>query len=225
VSVIWALVPVKELSQAKTRLASVLSADERRALMLAMLDDVLGALTGLPEITRCLVISRDSSAQSVALRRGALSLRESLEAGDLNAALREGIQCAIEGGATSVLIIPADVPATSASEIRLLISEATPAPSVSLVAAEDGDGTNALLLSPPQVIPLSYGTGSCLAHVHAGQVARATVREMQLTGLALDLDEPRDLAAFLQRDAVGATRVLLDGLDLPQRLLHNASQV
>ena len=54
----WAVVPLKQLEQAKARLASVLSTEERRALMLAMARDVLTALGRSSRLNGILIVSR-----------------------------------------------------------------------------------------------------------------------------------------------------------------------
>jgi 2-phospho-L-lactate guanylyltransferase len=72
----WAIVPVKPLRQSKSRLGSVLGAEERLALSREMLNRVLEALAGVPEIERTLLVSRDSEAMALARQHGARTLSE-----------------------------------------------------------------------------------------------------------------------------------------------------
>lgn len=192
---VLAIVPVKPLEAAKGRLAARLSPVQRRRLVLTMLHDVLAAIAPVSRIAETLVVTADRDVAAQATRDGARIIAEP-EARGLNAGVEHGIQAAIASGATRVLVLPADLPFATADEITRLVSADTDIgrPCLTMVPAADGDGTNALEISPPGAITPSFGTGSFLAHLAQALARRIDVRVLHLSGLALDIDRPQDLA-------------------------------
>jgi 2-phospho-L-lactate/phosphoenolpyruvate guanylyltransferase len=192
--VTWAIVPVKQLSQAKRRLARVLPVEARRRLVLAMLQEVLATLAQVDAINAVLVVTPDAQAAEVAHKMESMVLREPRVAG-LNAAVRQGLAYAREHGASQALVLPADVPLATPDELSRVVENAADSsgPRVVLVPSHDGEGTNALLLSPPGILPPSFGPGSFLRHLAQAVARKLDVQVLQLPGLANDVDERRDL--------------------------------
>jgi 2-phospho-L-lactate guanylyltransferase len=102
--------------------------------------------------------------------------------------------------------VPADVPLATPEELRSLIQSRGGQPGVTLVPSHDGDGTNGLLLAPPNAIAPCYGPGSYLQHLSQAMARRVDVNVVHLAGLARDIDEPADLAALLAARADAAGR-------------------
>src|SRR5690242_14746028 len=102
------IIPVKRLPLAKSRLGALLSAPERRALVLAMLGDVLAALGAARGIARVGVISADKLVLELAAARGAEALPDHTP--DLNAALTQAAAYYAARGAAATLALPADIP-------------------------------------------------------------------------------------------------------------------
>lgn len=194
----WAIVPVKTLDAAKQRLAGVLPLDARRRLMLTMLRDVLATLRQVKRLGPVLVVTPDPQAADVALGCGALVLREERAEGHTGAAMA-GLRHARNHGAAVGVTLPADAPCVTPDEIGRVIEagDGGPHPRVILVPARDGDGTNAVLAAPPDVFPLSFGPGSFARHLAAAQAQRLSWRIVELPGLAMDIDEPCDLADLM----------------------------
>jgi 2-phospho-L-lactate guanylyltransferase len=192
----FAIVPVKALGEAKRRLAPALAPAQRRRWVLTMLEDVLGLLGHVDSIARILVVTPDADVASVATGRGAVVVREERRGGDLNAAVRLGLAHARSQGADRALVVPADVPlATHAEMLSVLTSvSADPARQVAIVPSEDGEGTNALLLAPPDVLQPEFGEGSFVRHVAQAVALGLDFRVLRLPGLGTDIDQPRDLA-------------------------------
>jgi 2-phospho-L-lactate guanylyltransferase len=203
-----AIVPVKPLEIAKGRLAGLLTAPERRALVLAMLGDVLAALCEVPNIARIGVISADPTVLARAGEIGADQLRDT--AADLNAALAQAAGYYATQGATAALILPADVPLATPSEISQLIAALPAGQAVALAPAGDG-GTNAMLVRPPLALPFLFGAGSLARHVGAARDHGLAVECLRSPGLSLDVDRPDDLLALAE----------LDGATQTQRLAHD----
>jgi 2-phospho-L-lactate guanylyltransferase len=191
-----AIVPVKALGEAKRRLASVLPAWARERLVVAMLQDVLAALAGAQGIDWVAVVTADARVAALAESRGASVLPEP-RAGELNAAIASGLAYASSRAACRALVLPADVPLTTAGELQSLLQSRGEQAGITLAPSHDDNGTNGLLLAPPQAITPSYGHGSYLQHLSQAIARRVDVNVVHLAGLARDIDEPADLAWLL----------------------------
>ncbi len=191
----WAIVPVKPLRRAKSRLADVLTPDQRRLLAERMLRHVLQVLRTVPQILGTLVISRDS--QVLAIARG-YGLRTVQEAGapELNAALGRATQVVAEWGGDSVLVLPADLPLLEARDLGAMIDLGAGQPAVVITTDEQRDGTNALYMRPPGVIDYAYGKGSFARHCTLARAAGIPLREFHSTSLSLDIDVAADLEQY-----------------------------
>jgi len=200
-----AIVPVKRFARAKTRLAQVLSPEARRLLASAMLLDVIAALRGSRGLARVWVVSLDREILAGAARLGAVPLEEKFDMG-LNRALRFATRTATEAGAGRVLIVPSDVPLVTAADIDALVAagRARGPRSIIAVPSRDGAGTNALLRTPPGVIPPRFGADSL--HRHAREAARRGVpfALRRPPRMMLDVDTPAELV-LLSRRARGHT--------------------
>jgi 2-phospho-L-lactate guanylyltransferase len=196
----WALVPIRGLENAKTRLGGDLDAEERAALVEEMLRRTLRATRDARRIAGTLVVTMDGAAAEIARRHRAVGLVE--RAPGLNEAIEAARSVAQARGATAVLVLPADLPAVSAAAIDALVqaaaaSAASPgggpaAGVVAVVPDRHGAGTNALLLSPPDVIAPAFGAASYARHLAAARHAGARV--IDLDGpLSLDVDTAADL--------------------------------
>lgn len=105
----WAIVPVKPLRDGKSRLAHILSADERARLTINILEHTLKVLQEAPSVLSTLVVSRDPAVLKHARQAGAFTFGEGEKLG-LNVALVRGSHVAAAQGAGSILILPADLP-------------------------------------------------------------------------------------------------------------------
>jgi 2-phospho-L-lactate guanylyltransferase len=202
----FAVVPVRALEGAKSRLGAALDAEERRDLVVSLLRRTLAAAADARRIDRTIVVSSDEEVLGIAREAGALPLRQL--GGGLNASLAQARTVAVELGARQVLVVPGDLVAISATALDAVVEAAEPAareaavsagaapgdlPSaVVLVPDRHGRGTNALLLRPPEVIPYAFGGDSRFAHAALARQAGAAYREVP-GPLELDLDTPEDL--------------------------------
>ena len=191
-----AIVPVRSLSGAKSRLGEPLDPEERADLILALLKRAVAAALASRRLDGVAVVSQDAELLVEARAMGAASL---LQAGDgLNEGLAE-TRDSICAEATAVLVLPADLPGVSAEAIDRLVEVAAEAIArrpdravVVLVSDRHGTGTNALLLAPPDAIPFRFGEGSRLAH--AAEAAASEATYMEVDGpLSFDVDTPEDL--------------------------------
>lgn len=218
---IWAVVPVKPFGLAKQRLAPVLAPEARARLAEAMLRDVLAALAGVQGLEGVLVVSAEPRAGEIAADHGAEVLVES-EAAGLNEALERAAACLAGRGAGGMLVLPGDVPGVLATEVAKVLALHDAAPALTLVAAHDGEGTNALLASPPGLIRFAFGPGSLGAHLGAAALAGvepAVLAGGAVPGIAHDIDSPEDLwrLALLPPETCGRQLALGEGVPGFQR--------
>ena len=210
------ILPVKRLDDAKQRLSARLPAHERRALMAAMLEDVLSALEQVRVAHELLVVTGDSHAARAAHARRARVMSDADAIGH-SAAAALGVRAALASGAERVVLIPGDCPLLAPGELEGLL-RLPPAEHgrVVVVPDRDGTGTNALLLEPPAVIAPAFGPGSHDRHVEAARSAGVPVHTERLASLMLDVDTPADLDTVAEAlagcpDAAPRTAAVLAG--------------
>ena len=191
---LWAIVPVKPLKYAKSRLSAVLSSEQRYELAGAMFRHVLSVVTTVPEVSGVLVISRDTKALAIAREMGAKTIQESAIS-DLNPALMRATMIVKSWRVDAVLILPADLPFVHADDIQALIALAKN-PSIVIATDHNGDGTNALLVRPPGLIQFDYGPGSYQRHIASAERAGIEVMTYHSDRLASDIDVPEDLDLY-----------------------------
>jgi 2-phospho-L-lactate/phosphoenolpyruvate guanylyltransferase len=189
-----AVLPVKRFAEAKQRLAAGVDDERRRAVVLAMLEDVLDAIAAARSIERTIVVTSEPCAVAAAMATGAEPIADPDEGGHSGAALA-GIARARKLGADRVVLLPGDCPLLEARELERLLT-AMPERYVGIVPDRHGTGTNALALAPPDAIEPSFGEGSCARHVAAAREAGMPFGVEELPSLALDLDTPADVVAL-----------------------------
>ena len=190
----FAVVPINRLAAAKSRLALALSGAGRRELALWMAGRVLGAVARSGAVDAIAVVSPDDEALAWARGYGAIPIAQ--EHGGLNAGLALAREHALARGADALLVLLGDLPRLTPGEVARLVSageQAEAAHSVVLAPDREGQGTNGLLLRPPDLLPFAYGPGSFARH---RAIARAFGVEPLIVaspGLAFDVDTPADL--------------------------------
>lgn len=214
---IHAIVPMKHLNQAKSRLATLLSPLERRELALAMLHNVLTALlqasvvnyqnTVAPVLSRLgrllttvWVVSSDTTVLELARQSGVEPLYDTTS--DMNAALNLARDTVIHAGADALLIIPADIPLITAGDVAALVQQlgkgaaANGHGSMVIVPDHEQRGTNGLGLTLPTAIPFQFGTNSFSRYLETAQTLGLTIQIYDAPTLALDIDTPDDLRHY-----------------------------
>jgi 2-phospho-L-lactate guanylyltransferase len=189
-----AILPVKRFSTAKRRLAAGVEDARREAVIAAMLEDVLEAISAARGIERTIVVSDEPRAVELAGSAGAEVVPDPSEGGHSGAALA-GIAHAETLGAECVVLLPGDCPLLEPRELDRALT-GLPKRYVAIVPDRHGSGTNALLLAPPGAIRPAFGEGSCARHVAAAREAGIPFAVEELPSLALDLDTPADLVAL-----------------------------
>jgi 2-phospho-L-lactate guanylyltransferase len=160
-----------------------------------MLENTLKVLRSVAEIKEILVISRDTSALALGRSYGAKTLQEDGEAG-LNLALKRAVLVAKAYSAQSILIMPMDIPFLSKEDIVSLIKKFHSSPGLVIAPDRHMNGTNAMLVSPPELIEFSFGPGSFERHIWQAQKKEAIIEVVQMGSTGFDLDDPADLALY-----------------------------
>ena len=204
----WAVVPVKELDRAKERLAPLLSTELRRALMLTMLEDVLGALAEAPGLEGLAIVTVDPAARQMAMRYGARIIEAGARDGH-SGAVAAAARLLAEEGQPGMLTLPGDIPLVTPGEIIRLLAAHRLAPAFTIAPSRDERGSNAIVCSPPEAVPLRFGEDSYFPHLRAAEACGIRPTVQRLPGIALDVDTPEDLAAFALVPSPTRARALL----------------
>ncbi|HSG89503.1 MAG TPA: 2-phospho-L-lactate guanylyltransferase [Pseudomonadales bacterium] len=224
----WAIVPVKQFHLAKQRLAPGLSETERADLFRAMVADVLACIRATAGITHILVVTREPAARDLAAAVDAEILVET--DGGLVPAVTQGAAAARLAGAAGIVIVPGDLPLAGPADLQRVLDAhaasvrnggAAPG-AVTLVADAQGIGTNCLACTPPDLIAFRFGTDSCSAHRDGARQAGVEATVLAVPGLALDVDTPADLAAFVARAGSGHAVAFLEGSGIASRIRASA---
>lgn len=195
---IWAVVPVKSFDLAKQRLRGLLPPAARRELARAMLEDVLDGLARVDSLSGTVVVTADPEAARLARAYGGEVFGEE-PGGGLTAAVMGAAKWLAGEGCETMLALPGDVPGVSPGEVGLLLARHVAGPGFTVVPACDGRGTNAVVMTPPNAVQLAYGENSFPRHLLAARAVGIEPVVVALPGIALDLDAPSDVAAFLRR--------------------------
>jgi 2-phospho-L-lactate guanylyltransferase len=202
---IWAIVPVKELDGAKQRLAGLLSPAERRALIEVMVGEVLGAVAGARSLAGILVVTLDPQVTALATRLGARVVTDGARDGHTGSVMA-GRQLLVREGRGGMITLPGDIPATTSAEIDAVLTAHLKAPSFTIAPAHDDLGSNAVVCSPPDAVPLRFGENSYFPHLAAARRGGIEPTIVRLPGIAMDIDHPADIAAFLRLPQSAGTR-------------------
>lgn len=188
----WAIIPVKNVYEAKHRLSSILNQKERRELFVAMFEDVLKTLMAVPELDQVTVATVCPTTIEIARRNGASILSTDLDTG-LTAAVALAAKTLSDNGIDSMLMIPGDVPLVTVEEIQTVLEVHENEPSMTIVPARDEQGSNCIALSPPTAIPLHFGNNSYFPHLDNALKHGIALNTLKLHGIGLDIDTPEDL--------------------------------
>ncbi|HZZ24747.1 MAG TPA: 2-phospho-L-lactate guanylyltransferase [Roseiarcus sp.] len=204
---VWAVVPVKELAGAKQRLSSCLSPDERRTLATTMLEDVLDAVSAVPELAGVLVVTVDPAATSLASRYGARIVTEGAREGHTGA-VTAAARLLVREGRAGMMTMPGDIPRLSSAEIAATLAAHRAAPAFTIVPAHDDRGSNTVICSPPDAVPLGFGEDSFYPHLDAARGRGIDPLIVRQPGIGMDIDHPVDLVAFMRMSPSAPTRTL-----------------
>jgi 2-phospho-L-lactate guanylyltransferase len=196
------LIPVKDLSHAKRRLSSALPQEARTMLARAMLKDVFAAVAALENPPAVFVVSSDADALADAFYLGWECLPE-MEQLSESESVDAASRICVARGVTTLLRIPIDVPLIRPSDIEAVFAASPAAPGTVLVPSRSGEGTNALLRTPPDLFPSRFGPGSLAKHLGEARQCNANLRILRNPRIELDVDDEPDLRALATSKDLG----------------------
>jgi 2-phospho-L-lactate guanylyltransferase len=191
---IFAILPVKCPQNAKQRLTGFLAVEQREALARMLYRQTLAALCQAEGIDRVVVATSDPDIADHARQSGALVFEENEQVSHSVSADAACLR-AMEMGASTVLLVPIDVPTVTSADFTRLAASARPG--LIVVPSSDGTGTNALVRTPPNCIQSRFGPGSFRAHLDQALSKGLPTDVLRLPGLMFDIDTPEDVAEFI----------------------------
>lgn len=205
---LWALVPIKDSSLAKGRLAPYFNPQLRRDIFAAMIEDVLAALAASTRLRGFSIVTTDPIASELTLKYGGQVIEY---AADHNDAVSHAIRQIVATEAIdAVLTLPMDVPLITPADINEIVAAHNrEAAAVTIVPSHDLRGTNALLSSPPACISSLFGQNSFTAHCAAARRAQLRYSVLRLPNVELDIDHPQDIDKLLRISRDTHTHALL----------------
>ena len=209
----WAVIPVKQISQAKQRLSPFLSTEERRDFFSAMLEDVLSIMVKIDFFKKIILATNCPHAISIAGRHGITHFETGPDDG-LNQAAGETVNHLLENGIRDMFLIPGDIPLITEEEINSVLKAHPSAPSLTIIPSRDKLGSNCILLSPPSRMPLKFGPDSYFRHLEIAQTNGLKINPMVFPGFGLDIDEPKDLFELLKAEGNTLSQKYLRQLNL-----------
>ena len=210
------LIPVKNLRNAKQRLAAVLDQPARTQLAHTMLDDVLDAVVAYGRESVALVTS-DEFAIARAHAKGLEVIADNSNISETDA-IEMGTRVCASRGVENTLVIPGDIPLIEPADIEVIYEHA-PKSGCLLVPSADKRGTNAAFRSPAGIIPLRFGNDSFWPHLSAAIATNSTCTVLPLPRVGLDIDTLEDLrelaAAPGEKPSQQLARRLVRAIDAP----------
>jgi 2-phospho-L-lactate guanylyltransferase len=193
------LLPIKDLRNAKQRLAGVLAPEERFSLAQAMLQDTILAVSRVGRAEKIFVITNYEPAMEAAAKYSWEILREDHQVSE-SASVDFASHLCGERGVTALLRLPLDLPLIQPCDIDELLAIECSAPATVIVPSRDGTGTNAILRTPPALFPSHFGPNSFAKHCSEGERAGAKIIVRRNERLEMDVDDESDLRALLRHD-------------------------
>jgi len=190
------VIPLRDPYTAKQRLAGVLSSHQRAELVQHLFQKNLDLLTRrFPQIHK-LVVTDSQMISALAASQGASVLLEE-QAKGLTEAVELATRWSLDKGFESQLVLPADLADLDCDELQYLLDYPRPDLSLLVCPAKD-DGTNALMTTPPDVIPFWFGKNSAVEYLNRARSRNVHCERVVLQNMKFDVDTPEDLERFLQ---------------------------
>lgn len=181
-----AIVPVKRLAQAKSRLA--VPDRVRRTLAMSFAVDTITAVIRCPAVERVVVVTADPRVRRALEHKQLVFTDEGRTAG-LAAAVEAAHAVAADSGRGTV-VVPADLPALTPEDLARTLDMAV-GHDAAFVRDARGDGTTILVRTHASALNNAYGPDSADRHVAAGFFELCGVPQ----GVTQDVDDLQDLDA------------------------------
>lgn len=188
----WAVLPVKKYSVGKSRLRHLFSEAELEELNQQLFESTFTKIQGSSRINRILVVSREEHALARCLAHEGVALLED-DPSTLNSAIRQAQEYICRHGSGRILILPSDLPLMTSNDLESLINLADGKQQLVIVPDHFNSGTNALLLSEPELIEPCFGSGSFRKHTRQALEKNAELVVYLNENIQWDLDTSLEL--------------------------------
>ena len=209
------LIPVKNLTNAKQRLAGALDQARRSQLAEAMLRDVMNAAAGVSNRLDAFLVTGDSQAQAMAAEFSFGVIEDTRNESETAAIDMATSWCERHGYDTSV-VVPGDIPLITGDELKQVL-DAAPVEGAVFVPAYDRRGSNCILRRPASLIPLHFGNDSFLPHCEAMKKTGKPLVVLEMAGIGLDIDNPQELELLVHREGNTHAQRLLRSWNIASR--------
>ena len=211
------LIPIKDPTNAKTRLSDLLSEEERRRFAWAMFEDVSEAIAGARMPDLVVLVTSYKPAVEFGRKLGWDVLIEDSQKSE-SASVDWASRVLTERGVDTVMRLPADLPLVRGEDIDELLSMRLDSPGALLVPSREGTGTNAIVRTPPQLFSSRFGPNSL--ELHKQEAARVGVECVIVNNarIALDVDEPADLEGLMEEGSGTRAFAVLSEMRVFERL-------
>lgn len=198
------IIPVKDMRRSKQRLSNILTKAQRKTLTHAMLFDVLQCVTKVKEIHKVALVTKDKNAQKLARYFGAKIIKEKKNKGHTHA-VAYALNHSLVSQYNRVLLLPADIPTINKSELKKILQAQNTFPFILFVPARNKRGTNAILISPPDIFLPEYGDDSFKPHLRRAEESGISYKILKLASIALDVDNKKDFELLKKKCRKGKT--------------------
>ena len=203
---LWAIVPVKPIRRGKSRLSEILSEEERVQLNHLLFLHTIDILKQVDAVSEILVVSRDSNVLTEARELGVRTVTEN-GTPELNPALLRASLFSKAFSTEGVMIVPADLPLLTPSDVEAFLAKRSQAPEVIIAPDRHGKGTNMLFANPADILTFSYGDDSLSRHSELAKARGAQLTIVENERIGLDLDFPADYELLKSRNSLSIYQV------------------
>jgi len=197
----FAIIPVKPFEEGKSRLNAGLEPSRRAELNRELFDRTVAKLVIFPGPAQTIVVSRSNTVLKQARQAGMVAITETGDS--LNGALSLASEVARERGATTIVVVPTDLPLVDASLLERVVSTASTGKTCVLAPDEARQGTNLMVVTPPDDTIFQFGERSFEKHQALAKSRGYSVRIVDDARLAFDIDSVADYQRWIALWAAG----------------------
>lgn len=188
----WAILPVKRYSVGKSRLQHLFSEAELAELNRQLFESTFTKLKEIPGIDKILVVSREEHALQWSRNHGGTALLED-DPSTLNAAITKAQRYVCDAGGGRIMVLPSDLPLMTLKDLYTLICLAEGKRQLVIIPDHHQSGTNALIMSDPDLIRPRFGSGSFRKHTKQAMEKNAELVVYLNENIQWDLDTSLEL--------------------------------
>ena len=189
---IAAVIPMKSLHSAKSRLSNILTAKQRKNLAMYLLDATIKELKKSSFISEIVIVSNDEAVKNYSCINSLKFIKDSNEG--VNKAVNLADKYCIDNTINANIVIPQDLPFISVKEIDKICKISNKYQKCIIICpSKRFDGTNILFRKPPGVIKTHYDDNSYMNHLKEAFKFKIPIECLDIVKLRFDLDTKEDL--------------------------------